>query len=217
MSNQVNEMLDGQAIFQPSEEKKTNSKPDFVPTVEGDYYGHISKVTTRIVNFQNYRARVYNFFLTVDEHNKCNTYEYKWDNETRTTNGGAYVGKQIIAKGIFKFLEPKEGDTFVSNSKENERYFRFCESIGIKPEVKDIDGAKVKVLPEISEADIEGRPAIGFVKEGKPWVNKEGKTCKGWEVKFVKEWKDGVKKTNTSSMAQKSTNQNEVSDDDLPF
>ena len=54
MSNQVSEMLDGKAIFEPSEDKKTTSKPDFVPTVEGDYYGHISKVTTRIVDFQNY-------------------------------------------------------------------------------------------------------------------------------------------------------------------
>ena len=106
---------------------------------------------------------------------------------------------------MFRFLEPKEGDDFVSNTDVNKGYFAFCRSIGVECPTKviQIDGQDVEVnqLPSLSEEDINGKPAIGVVKEGKPYVNKDGDKRTPYEVIFVKTWEGGKEK----------------SSDDIPF
>ena len=42
-------------------QKDTEQKSNWMPTLEGQYLGHIIEPETRVVEFKGYKARVYNF------------------------------------------------------------------------------------------------------------------------------------------------------------
>tara|TARA_Y100001938_G_scaffold56876_1_gene79371 strand:- start:595 stop:1224 length:630 start_codon:yes stop_codon:yes gene_type:complete len=200
-------MADIDAVFQDDdffteidEPKKETKKPKWIPIADGEYYGHIVDVKSREVNTHKgkHKAVVFNYSLQVADENANQTYKYKWGNDTLEAKGTEYVGKKIRACGVFKYLVPKDGDTFTSNPDGNKSYGYFCEALGIElPTVeKEINGEKVKVksLPTITEEDITGMPIIGVVGKGRPYTNNNGKEVTPSEVKFVKVWSGGTKK-----------------------
>ena len=111
--------------------------------------------------------------------------------------GDSFVGKKFRGN-LWRFLEPKEGDDFESNSEGNTAYLRFCENIGKEcpKETKSIDGQDIEVqlLPTLSTEDFLGQPVIAFVDKGRPFTDKEGKTRQYFDCKFCKKWEGGTKK-----------------------
>ena len=166
--------------------------------VEGEYYGHIIDCQFKEgidVKGGKYRANVYNFFVELSEANKDNTYTYTSNGEEKTTDGSVYAGKRIKAYGVWRFLEPGDGDTFESNADSNKYYAMFCESIGITLSTEKVKfgdkEVEVKVLPKLDTKDINGKPVVAVIGKGKPWTNKEGKEVKSNIVRFVKKWEGG--------------------------
>ena len=194
------ELFGDEILFIPDSDNKTSNKDsDWKrPLTKGEYLGHIKDVTTRDVSFTRdgttYSATVYNYFFEVAKENGIQSYTFK----DEQYSGSEYVGRTIKGSGIFKFLTPKEGDSFSANPSGNDKYLLFCKSIGIevKREEREIDGKKVtvEIMPSLSEEDIQGKPAIRVVGRGKPYTNKNGKEINPWEVKFVKSWDEGESK-----------------------
>ena len=196
----VNEMFDevtGEQSFFTPKDKKEN-----VPFTKGEYLGHITKAESKVLDVQGkYKARLYSFTFEVDDANKSQTFTYEdITGNPKETDGSVYVGKIFFGR-VWRFLEPKEGDDFESNSSGNNGYLRFCETIGIEcpKETKNIDGQDIEVqlLPNLSSNDLLGQPVTAVVDLGKPWTNKEGERKQYYECKFCKTWKDGKKKTIT--------------------
>ena len=177
------ELFGDEILFIPdSDKKKTGDWRR--PLAEGEYFCHIKDVFLKDVSFKGYKAVVYNFWVEVAEENE--QLKYKFIDEEYS--GKEYVGRNIKSAGIFKFLTPKKDDDFEANPSGNDRYLRFCKSIGvdIKKEKRLIDDKEVyvEIMPSLSEEDIIGRPAIAVVAKGKPYTNKNGK-----EVNVVVELK----------------------------
>ena len=111
--------------------------------------------------------------------------------------GESFVGKKFRGN-LWRFLEPKDGDKFESNSEGNTAYLRFCENVGKEcpKETKSIDGQDVEVqlLPTLSTEEFLGQPVIAFVDKGRPFKNKEGETKQYFDCKFCKKWDGGKKK-----------------------
>ena len=172
-------------------------KPKWIPFADGEYFGHISKVTTREVDTHKkaHRAVVYNFEVRIADENSVNNYTYPWGNTTYDTGGEEYVGKTIRARGVFRYLTPKDGDTFKANPEGNKSFTYFCDALQIElpSKPKTIDGVEVvvKSLPTLTDADLLGKPVIAVVGEGSKYTNKNGKEVTPKEVKFVKAWRDG--------------------------
>ncbi len=172
-------------------------KPKWIPFADGEYFGHISKVTTREVDTHKkaHRAVVYNFEVRIADENSVNNYTYPWGNTTYDTGGEEYVGKTIRARGVFRYLVPKDGDTFKANPEGNKSFTYFCDALQIElpSKPKTIDGVEVvvKSLPTLTDADLLGKPVIAVVGEGSKYTNKNGKEVTPKEVKFVKAWRDG--------------------------
>jgi hypothetical protein len=192
------EMLnDTESFFVPGEETE-DSKPKNAPNVRGEFYGHMQNSSNREVSWtkdgKTFKALVYNYEFVVDGKNEENEYT-KGDNKY---SGKEYVGRTYRSNGIFRFLEPKKGDDFVSNSSGNKRYFQFCETLGIEipRKVVKMDGqdVEVQVLPPLKGTDIDGAPAIAIIDKGKSYKNKDGQERTPYVVKFVKKWEGGVKK-----------------------
>ena len=179
-------------------------KPKWIPFADGEYFGHISKVTTREVDTHKkaHRAVVYNFEVRIADENSVNNYTYPWGNTTYDTGGEEYVGKTIRARGVFRYLVPKDGDTFTANPEGNKSFTYLCDALKIElpKKTKKVDGEEVviKSLPTLGEADLLGKPVIAVVGEGNKYTNKNGKEVTPKEVKFVKSWKDGEIKEITS-------------------
>ena len=209
MSDDVNKLFDdatgGESLFIPDGSSLKQSKSSSAPNVAGDFLGHLSEASTREVSWtrgdNNYKATVYNFVFIVADENKTNKYK----TDRGTYSGKEYVGRTYRSQGIFKMLEPKEGDDFVSDSKSNQSYYLFCESLGVECPEKtiEIDGKEIKAkqLPSLSSEDINGKAVIGVINKGKPYTNNEGKSITPSVVKFTKRWEGGKEKT----------------DDDIPF
>jgi hypothetical protein len=184
-----------------SEISTKTPKPQWTPFADGEYFGHIVDVEKRTVDTHGgkHKALVFNFMVRVADENSTKEYVYPWGNTTYTASGSEYVGKNIKAIGVFKFLNPntKEGETFEAYPDGNKRYVLFCENIGVElpTSTREIDGEKVtvKALPTLTEKDITGTPVIAVVGEGKKYTNRNGKEVTPKEVKFVKTWKDGKK------------------------
>ena len=179
-------------------------KPKWIPFADGEYFGHISKVTTREVDTHNkqHRALVYNFEVKVADENCSNNYTYPWGNTTYDTSGEEYVGKTIRARGVFRYLVPKDGDTFTANPGGNKSFTYLCEALKIEmpTATKTVNDEEVivKSLPMISESDLIGKTVVAIVGEGNKYTNKNGKEVTPKEVKFVKVWKGGAIKEMTS-------------------
>jgi len=207
----MTETMQDESFFIPSEDHTTETK--YTPKVAGEYLGHITDLKESVREFnregRNLKARIYNFKVRVASENTTMTYTYqdKHGNQ-REHDGTSYIDWEIVADGVFRFLEPQEGDTFESNASQNQRYSRFCEALGIetKQEERTVNGKTVKVhiLPSITAEHVNGTPVVAVVGRGKDWVNNEGKTVPSWRAKFVKRWESGKRLSTVTS-------------DDLPF
>ena len=181
MNEMFNNATDSSVYVDNGEDKKK-----FTPIQPGEYKGHIKEYNSRIVEWTNkqsgdaYKARVHNYKVELAD----NTGAFK-----------EFNGRMFRSSGCFQFLEPKEGDSFVSNKSGNKAYLRFCEDIGIdcKEVERDVDGQTVivKQLPNIEEKTVLGKPVIAVLNYGKSYKNKNGFDTKPMQVKFIKKWEDG--------------------------
>ena len=120
----MNDTLQEEALFYPSDDTTTASKPKYRAKTAGDYLGHITDVRTTVTEWtdkktgDNFSACIYNFKVHVAPENSSMTYTTTRDGRQETHDGEAYVGWTVIADGVFRFLEPKKDgtDTFVSNA-----------------------------------------------------------------------------------------------------
>ena len=188
--------------------------------VEGNYLGHIANVRSIVRPVKcretkkkdRFKARIYNFDVIVADENARMKYQYEdITGKHVEITGEQFTGKKLIARGVFKFLDPQEGDTFEANPADNKTYSIFCDTLDLHPteEVRTIDGKEttVKFLPVLTEEHMLGRPVIATLKKVKDnWVNNKGEQMHySWRVTYVNPWKDGTVKTMT------------VDKDDLPF
>ena len=181
--------------------------------VEGEYLGHIvnARSIVRPVLGQ-FQARIFNYDVIVAEDNRGMKYQYEdITGEHIEITGEQFIGKKLLAKGVFKFLDPQEGDDFEANPTGNKKYMLFCEALGIKPteETRTIDGKEtaVKLLPTLTDEFMLGKPVTAVLRKVKDeWVNKNGeKMHYSWRVAFSKAWQNGQ------------TKEMKVNEDDLPF
>ena len=189
----INDMLDNESLFVPS---ATTKKAPWI--VKGEHKGHIFDCQQQEVSvLGKYKAIVYNYRFKIAKENEGSKHTYTDYNtkEEHTVDGKEFVDKEFRASGVFKFLEPKDGDDFESNSEGNKSYYRFCKSIGIEIPKRTLeDGTEVSVLPNLTTDDINGKAVLAVLGDGKPYKNKEGKEVKPIVVKFVKQWGEGVNK-----------------------
>ena len=198
-----------EALFIPSE----NTEEEYVPKAAGDYLGHITDARTLTREFKKdgrtFKARIFNFKVHVAADNAHQTYTVHRDSTTKEITGEHFVGWTVVADGVFRFLEPTDGDAHESNAEGNKRYMRFCQSIGLEIPTEDrtINGktARVQLLPDIKDTDLDGTPVVAVVGRGQDWINDAGETRPSWRVKFTKRWKEGKR---LSTITTK---------DDLPF
>ena len=201
----VNELFDKitdeQSYFDPTKEKSK-----FKPIVRGDYLGHITSVETRIVDVKrdgNYRARVYKYDVTI-----------AWENKD-------HVGLKF--KGtLWRFLEPKDGDDFDSNSGGNRHYLRFCETLNIEcpTHTKTIDGEDIEMqaLPNLISKDMIGKPVTAFVDKGREYVDKQGLKRNYYDCKFIKKWAEGeVKEVSELGNVVDQALKEAINNDEVPF
>ena len=208
-------ITDEQSFFDPSKEKKVDAKK-FEPIREGEYLGHITDVETKILDVKrdgNYRARMYKYTVTISPENSQKMYtRLNINGQPEDYDGGCY--QNLKFKGtLWRFLEPKEGDTFESNSGGNKGYLRFCETLGIEcpTHTRNVDGQdiEVKALPNLTTADMLGKPVTAFVAQGRPFKGRDGKTRRYFDCKFIKKWENGKDKVVSGG--------NSGVDDDIPF
>ena len=211
MSTMAETLKHEEALFIPGE--ATEGKDEYVPMVEGEYHGHITETRTLVREFTKegrpMKARIFNFKVTVAQENTHNTYMiHRQGHDARQVTGEHYVGKTILADGVFRFLEPTADDSFESNAEGNKRYLMFCQSLGmeIPTEERTINGKTVKVqlLPDVKESELDGTPVIAVVARGQDWTDDQGKSRPSYKVKFTKRWEDGKRLATTTT-------------DDLPF
>lgn len=216
------EVLNEVSTFFEDTTKTTHTNGEFKRTglVEGEYLGHIVNARSIVRPVKDwetkeegkYQARIYNFDVIVADENRGMTYQYEdITGKHIEISGEQFVDKKLMAKGVFKFLDPQTGDTFVGNPTENHKYSLFCETLGVHPEevTRTIDGKEttVKLLPLLTEKQMLGRPVTAILRKVKDkWVNNKGETMHySWRVSYVKPWTEGSVKTM------------EVNKDDLPF
>ena len=193
-----------EALFIPSED---TGHDEYVPKVAGDYLGHITEARTLTREFtksgRTFRARIFNFKVHVAPENAHQTYTTHIDGTTKEITGEHFVDWSVVADGVFRFLEPANGDKHESNAEGNKRYLRFCESIGLEIPTEDrtINGKTIKVqlLPDIKEEDLNGTPVTAVVGRGQDWVNDTGETRPSWRVKFTKRWEGGKRLATTTT------------------
>ena len=197
----MTETLKDEALFIPSEDDATSTeRTQYIPKVAGEYLGHITEARTLTREFKKdgrtLKARIFKFKVEVAKENEHNTYTLAdKDGTTKDVTGEHYVGWTMVADGVFRFLEPRETDTFESNAEGNKRYLMFCQSLGmdIRTEERTVNDktVTVQVLPDITVEDLNGTPVVAVVGRGQDWVNDEGETRRSWRCKFTKHWKDG--------------------------
>ena len=184
------------SFFNPNEEpvKKKN-----IGNVKGDFYGHMIEAEQKEVEFskdgKTFKAVVYNYQFIVAKENENNSYTLS---NGDSVTGDKYVGRAYRNAGVFRFLEAVEGEDHVSNPEGNKNYLWFCQTLDMEiprkvVKINDQD-VEVQVLPQLMSDDINGKPALAVIGKGKPYKHKEGQERTPYEVKYIKHWKDGVKK-----------------------
>ena len=199
-----------ESFFVPSDNKK---KTFTAPNVRGEFYGHLTGATQKEVSFTNngekYKAIVYNYSFEIAKENDSQVYDYTSykDKSPQKAQGKDYIGRVYKGSGVFRFLEPEDGDDFVSNATGNQNYLRFCQTLGVEIPVKTVEmngeSVEVQALPSLDTGEINGKPAIAVIDKGKPYTW-QGKERTPYVVKFIKKWEDGKIKDGESI-------------DDIPF
>ena len=211
MSTMTETLEKTEALFIPVDgDSSETTRNGYIPMAEGDHLGHIieARAITRefTKNKRTVKASIFNFKVKIADENRHNKYHVKGEE----IHGEHYIGKEIIADGVFRYLEPTTGDTFESNSAENKKYLMFCQSIGmeIPMEKRTINGKTVEVqlLPDITIDNLNGPPVVAVVGRGQDWTHDDGSSRPSYKVKFTKLWQDGKRITVTTK-----------GDDDLPF
>ena len=196
VNDMFNDITKEQSYYKPK------SKEDITPFSEGNYLCHIVEVSTKTMDVKGkYKAQLYSYTVQVAEETKNCDFQYlSIDGKPIATKGTPYVGKKFFGK-LWRFIEPKEGDSFESNSEGNTSYLRFCETIGVDcpKETKKIDGKDIEVqlLPMLSSEDMLGEPVTSFVALGRPWKDRKGNTRQYYECRYCNKWDGGKKKTIT--------------------
>ena len=201
VNDMFNEVTKEQSFYVKGAEKKKS----FTPFTQGEYFGHITEVDSRVLDVKGgqYKARLFTYTVTVAPENKENEFLYEdISGKMVKTNGEPYIGKAFRGK-LWRFLEPAKDDTFESNIGGNRGYLRFCETIGVEcpTETRTIDGndIEVQILPTLSPDSMLGQPIIAFVDKGREFINKNGEKTFFWDCKFCKKWEGGIKKDISSS------------------
>tara|TARA_R100000808_G_scaffold25079_1_gene61462 strand:- start:17172 stop:17816 length:645 start_codon:yes stop_codon:yes gene_type:complete len=214
MSTMTDTLKNEEALFIPGEE--TQPKEEYIPKVAGEYLGHITDARTITREFKRdghtFKARIFNFKIHVAKENTQQTYKlHNSDGTMREVDGHHYVGWTVVADGVFRFLEPKDGDSFISNAEGNKRYLMFCQSLGMEIETSErtVNGktVKVQILPDLDVNTLNGTPVVAVVGRGQDWVNDAGETRPSWRCKFTKRWESGTRIETTTTGGN----------DDLPF
>ena len=215
MSTTDEVMNEVSTFFEDTTKTDTHTNGELRKTglVEGEYLGHIANARSIVRPvLGKFQARIYNFDVIVAPENKGMTYQYEdITGKHVALTGEQFIDRKLIAKGVFKFLDPQEGDTFVGNPTDNDKYSRFCETLGLIPkeETRTIDGKEttVKLLPALTPEQMLGRPVTAILKKVKDkWTNNKGETMHySWRVSYVKPWEGGQLREMT------------VNEDDLPF
>ena len=195
VNDMFNEVTKEQSFYVKGDKKKT-----FTPFAQGEYYGHITDVDSKVLDVKGgqYKARLFTFTVTVADENAKQEFSYQGiDGKMVKTDGKPYIGKTFKGK-LWRFLEPSKDDTFESNTSGNKGYLRFCETIGVEcpTETRTVDGndIEVQILPSLSPENMLGQPVIAFVDKGREFTNKRGERTFFWDCKFCKKWEGGTKK-----------------------
>ena len=189
----VNEINIGGSSNMNYYDPKEGEKNKYVSLIPKQLYPcHAVSMTSREVTVKTkYKARVFNIQYEIAP--ECAGLTF--DSDQGQVSGDNFVGKKLYANGIFMFLNPGVGDNFEANNGGNETYQKFCEAIKVScPEKElEIDGEKrmVKIMPDLTEADVIGSPIMAYVD--KEEYTKDGETKTAVKVKFVSEWAEGEK------------------------
>jgi hypothetical protein len=180
--------------------------------VEGIYPTHVIEVNIKediAIRGKNL-ATIYNLKVKVADEAKTHTFTSE---DGQGFSGQVYVGKEIYAQGVFFFTHPEkpEHSHLSANPGGNEKYFEFCQMLGVECLEEEIEVAsgnevvkkKVPVLRALTEDDILGKPLLSCVGSVS-WEDKgTGERKSTMKVKDYQPWKAG--------------NTLDVEVDDLPF
>tara|TARA_R100001530_G_scaffold46390_1_gene34876 strand:+ start:685 stop:1311 length:627 start_codon:yes stop_codon:yes gene_type:complete len=200
-----------EALFIPGQE---TARDEYIPKVAGEYLGHLIEARTVTREFTRegrlMKARIFNFKIRVAAENRTQKYTFQdKDGNHRDITGEHFIDWEMVADGVFRYLEPTREDSFESYAEGNKKYLLFCQSLGmeIPTEERTVNGntVSVQLLPDIDEKMLNGTPVVAVVGRGKDWINDKGETVPSWRCKFIKRWTEGKK------LAMDTTN------DDLPF
>ena len=154
----------------------------------GDYYAHICGLDVRkdVIVRGKFLADIYVPSFKVAKENATNDYGTNGED----VSGKAFVGREIKAKGFFRFKNPDKAKyPQLSDSQgSNKRYMEFADALGVK--VEEVDG-RFK-LPTLDEDYVKGEPAKVKVVHDK-WLGREGDEMISPKVIDVFKWSDGKK------------------------
>jgi len=211
MSTMTETLHKVEALFIPGQE---TARDEYIPKVAGEYLGHLIEARTVTREFTRegrlMKARIFNFKIRVAAENRTQKYTFQdKDGNHRDITGEHFIDWEMVADGVFRYLEPTREDSFESYAEGNKKYLLFCQSLGmeIPTEERTVNGntVSVQLLPDIDEKMLNGTPVVAVVGRGKDWINDKGETVPSWRCKFIKRWAEGKK------LAMDTTN------DDLPF
>ena len=168
--------------------------------VSGWYPCHVTKVEVDRRKVKAHEATIYNLTCTVaDEVRNLKFESENISGNKETFTGEGYVGKKFRSIGVFNFHSPSNGDTYTANPSGNVGYMKLCKafSIELPKQVVTIEGNATEVftLPELTKADLLGKPVMTFLAKSKPWTGRDGKERRSFEVKAFRLWEDGHTKT----------------------
>ena len=167
------------------------------PIVSDWYPCHVTKVEIDRRKVKNFEATIYNLTCTVAT--ECGNIEFNWTDmqsgNKETFTGEGYVGKKFRSIGFFNFHEPKGAETFEANPSGNVGYMKLCQAFNMElpKTVVHINNVPTEVLtlPELTKYDLQGKPVMCFLAKSKPWVGRDGKERRSFEVKAFKPWETG--------------------------
>ena len=124
MSTMTDTLHKEEALFIPSQE---TVREEYIPKVAGEYLGHITEARTVTREFTRenrpMKARIFNFKILVAAENREQKYTFQdKDGNHRNITGEHFVDWEMVADGVFRYLEPTTEDTFESYAEGNKKY-----------------------------------------------------------------------------------------------